>query len=647
VCGIGGIINLENININLVEGAETIGKTLRHRGPDDEGFLFFNSTETVCAYSEDTQKQAIANKFNFSATKHVSQTEQNFTGVFVHRRLAIIDVNESGHQPMCSPDGKVWITYNGEIYNYIELRTELEKLGYTFRTQSDTEVLLNAYLHWGKECLSKLNGMFAFALWDSAKKKIFCARDRSGVKPFYYYFKNGLFCFASELKALRKLSFVETSLNERALHHYLLHDALEYEPEGFLKNIFELFPSHFLELDLEKKEIQIKKYYEIDTENHFQPFDEKEFIACENETGELITGAIVKRLRSDVPVGCCLSGGIDSSIISGVMSKHNKNFNAFTAVFPGESIDESAYAKEVAEFTHANWHTVNPNENELLVDFENLVYALDIPIWSTSTYAQFRVMQLAKQNNCKVVLDGQGGDELFAGYPHYYTTYINELLRNKQFKLAASEIKSFGNNFWFSFTKENAKRKLHYNSNKKYLNAAFVKAHTAPDYLQDSFGSLNEHLQYDFFGGRLKTYLRCEDRCSMWHSVESRTPFADDTNLLEKAFKIPAGYKIKNGTSKYILRESMKNYLPNSVYARKDKMGFVTPHNKWLPTLLQNYPELAQNSLLQGIMNKSFFTRINHLSAKTDHLQIGGTKKEENLAFKTLVFTLWAKKYGF
>ncbi len=647
MCGIGGIINLENKNINLIEGAEIIGKTLRHRGPDDEGFLFFTNLKTVCAYSEDTQKQAVSTKFNFSATKHISQIGQNFTGVFVHRRLAIIDVNESGHQPMCTVNGNVWITYNGEIYNYIELRAELEKLGYTFRTQSDTEVLLNAYLHWGNECLSKLNGMFAFALWDSEKKKIFCARDRSGVKPFYYYFKNGIFCFASELKALRKLPFVETSLNERALHHYLLHDALEYEPEGFLKNVFELFPSHFLELDLEHKEIQVKKYFEIASENHFKPFDEKEFVACENETKALVTDAIVKRLRSDVPVGCCLSGGIDSSIISGVMSEHNKNFNAFTAVFPCESIDESAYAKEVAEFTHANWHTVNPNENDLLTDFENLIYALDIPIWSTSTYAQFRVMQLAKQNNCKVVLDGQGGDELFAGYPHYYTTYINELLRNKQFKLAASEIKSFGNNFWLSYTKENTKRKLHYNSNKKYLNADFVKAHNAPNYLQDSFGSLNEHLQYDFFGGRLKTYLRCEDRCSMWHSVESRTPFADDTTLIEKSFKISAAYKIKNGTSKYILRESMKNYLPNSVYTRKDKMGFVTPHNKWLHTLLQNYPETVQNSLLKDFMSKQFFTRINQLSAKTDHLQISSVKKEENLAFKALVFTVWANKYGF
>jgi asparagine synthase (glutamine-hydrolysing) len=418
MCGIGGIANLENSGINLIAGAKIIGETLRHRGPDDEGFLFFNNNKTLCAYSEETQKQSISNAFNFLAVKHINEAENDFNCVFVHRRLAIIDVNESGHQPMCNPDATVWITYNGEVYNYIELRTELEKLGYKFRTQSDTEVLLNAYLHWGTDCLQKLNGMFAFALWDSGKKKIFCARDRSGVKPFYYYFKNGIFCFASELKSLRNLPFIETSLNERAVHHFLLHDAIEYEPEGFLKNVFELFPSHFLELDLPRKEIHLKKYFEIDIENKISAFKEEEFTVCENETRELVIDAITKRLRSDVPVGCCLSGGIDSSIISGVMGKNTKSFNAFTAVFPGESIDESVFAKEAAEFSHANWYTVNPNENDLLSDFENLVYALDIPIWSTSTYAQFRVMQLAKQNNCKVVLDGQGGDELFAGYPH-------------------------------------------------------------------------------------------------------------------------------------------------------------------------------------------------------------------------------------
>ena len=646
MCGIGGIINLENKNIDLVVSAKTIGKTLQHRGPDDEGFLFFNDKETQCAYSEATQKQSISNTFNFSATTAIGEVPQGFKGVFVHRRLAIIDINESGHQPMCTKDAKVWITYNGEIYNYIELRKELESLGHKFRTGSDTEVLLNAYLHWVNECLIKLNGMFAFAILDSEKNKIFCARDRSGVKPFYYYFKDGIFCFASELKALRNLPFVETSLNERALHHYLLHDVIEYEAEGFLKNIFELFPSHFLQLDLSNKEVVLKKYFEINTKTDFKVFSENEFEIQKEQTKELITDAILKRLRSDVQVGSCLSGGIDSSIISGVMGSNTKNFNAFTAVFPNESIDESGFAKEVAEKTHAKWHTVNPGVNELIADFESLVYALDIPIWSTSTYAQFRVMQLAKQNNCKVVLDGQGGDELFAGYSHYFTTYVNELLRNKQFKLAASEIKGFGNNFWLSYTKENAKRKLQYNSNKKYLRPEFAKEFSAPKSLQYNFKSLNEHLEYDFFGGRLKTYLRCEDRCSMWHSVESRTPFADDTNLIENSFEIPATYKIKNGTSKYILRESMKTYLPDLIYNRKDKMGFVTPHNKWLPALLQYYREMPQSKQLQGVLSDVFDAKNNQLLGKNNHLQNGENLKEESFAFKILTFTVWAKAFN-
>ncbi|HXB41567.1 MAG TPA: asparagine synthase (glutamine-hydrolyzing) [Bacteroidia bacterium] len=645
MCGIGGIINLENKNINLGDGAHILSKKLRHRGPDDEGFLFFSNEKTACAFGDDTQKESIGNTFNFSGKIPLTDAGQEFTGVFMHRRLAIIDTGASGHQPMCSADEKLWVTYNGEIYNYIELRSELEKSGYKFRTHSDTEVLLNAYQHWGIDCLQKLNGMFAFALWDKENKKLFCARDRSGVKPFYYYFKNGLFCFASELKALKALPFVETGLNERAVNHYLLHDALEYEPEGFLKNVFELFPSHYLQFDLQNPEIKQVKYFEIICNKGFVPFNENSFAESCAQTKQLINNAIIKRLRSDVAVGCCLSGGIDSSVISGVIAGHNKNFNAFTATFPGEEIDESKYAREVAEFTKATWHTVTPGENELLDDYEKMVYALDIPIWSTSTYAQFRVMQLAKEKNIKVVLDGQGGDELFAGYPHYYTTFINELLGKKQFKRAASEIKSFGNNFWLLYTKENAKRKLHYNANKKYLNKEFVSAHDAPAEMSTKFNSLNEHLQYDFFGGRLKTYLRCEDRCSMHHSVESRTPFADDTLLIENAFKTSSSFKIKNGNTKFILRESMKEFLPDAIYNRNDKMGFVTPHNKWLGILLGKYPEINNEGLLKNYFTNQFLERLNHLPNKTNHLPKGVYGKEENLSFKALTLSVWYKSF--
>jgi len=647
MCGIGGILNLENKSLDLVRGAAILSEKLRHRGPDDEGFLFFDKETILCAYGNDTQKESTNNSFAFSGKKHVNQVEQNYAGAFMHRRLAIIDVGASGHQPMCSTDEKVWVTYNGEIYNYVELRTELENLGHTFRTQSDTEVLLNAYLQWGEACLQKFNGMFAFALLDKINKKLFCARDRGGVKPFYYYLKNGVFCFASELKAIKSLPFVETSLNEKAVHHYLLHDALEYETEGFLKNVFELFPAHYLALDLQTRQLRITKYFEVKPNTGFTSFNETAFKEKCAETKHLVSDAILKRLRSDVPVGCCLSGGIDSSVISGVIAGHSKNFNAFTATFPNEQIDEGKYAKEVAGFTKARWHTVTPTENELLEDFEKMIYALDVPIWSTSTYAQYRVMQLAREQNIKVVLDGQGGDELFAGYSHYYTTFVNELLRNKQLKRAAGEIKSMGNKFWLRYTKENAKRKLHYNANKKYLNPDFVAAHKGPGENPSNFPTLNEHLHFDFFGGRLKTYLRCEDRCSMHFSVESRTPFSDDTKLIESAFGLPSVFKIKNGISKYILRESMKEFLPNNIYGRKDKMGFVTPHNKWMGALLAKYPRLADEPALKPYFDSRFWKKLDHLSKKTYHLPNSVGAKEENLSFKALTFSIWYKSFGF
>lgn len=645
MCGIGGIINLENKEIDLREGARTISHTLRHRGPDDEGYLFFNPTGFTKAYDKDTPANCRGDLFPFLPDKPLAQSADGQKAVFVHRRLAIIDTGAGGHQPMCSHDEKLWVTYNGEIYNYIELRKELEASGFIFRTQSDTEVLLNAYKKWGKDCLKRLNGMFAFALWDQELDQIFCGRDRSGVKPFYYYFREGIFCFASELKALKALPFTQTSLNERAVQHYLLYDALEYEEEGLLKNIYELFPGHFITLNISERKFRIDRYYKAEINASFRSFDEKEFEVKREETQALVKDAILKRLRSDVPVGCCLSGGLDSSVIAGVIAGQQQDLHAFTASFPGTTIDESNYAKEVAEFTNSKWHTVTPSADELARDFNSMIYALDIPIWSTSTYAQYRVMQLARQNNIKVVLDGQGGDELFAGYPHYYITFVNELLRNKKFGDARRAANGFGKDFFIRFGKERIKQRFRYNKNENYLNQEFVDAFDAPKGYSSSFKTLNEHLHYDFFTGRLKTYLRCEDRCGMHHSVESRTPFADDNTLLTTLSSYPSVYKLHNGVSKYLLRESMKAFLPDSVYKRRDKMGFLTPHNRWLNTLLKDKRQITEHPAVKPYFSKRFRAYFNQLCAKNNQLSNDKSQKEETLAFKALAFSTWYDFY--
>lgn len=643
MCGIAGIVDLENRGIDLVSGARMLSKKLRHRGPDDEGFLFFDHDSQIAAHDGDTQPQSVGGPFNFSPGKSMQEAGASCMGVLVHRRLAIIDTGAGGHQPMCDAAANLWVTYNGELYNYIELRKELEQCGHHFRTQSDTEVLINAYLQWGAGCVQRFNGMFAFALWDKKKKTLFCARDRSGVKPFYYYFKRGVFCFASELKAIRAMPFAETTINERAVHHYLAYDALEYEPEGFLKHVFELPQSHYLLLDLRGEGLSVHAYYRLRLHKTSEVQHEAEFTKALRVTKDLITDAIVKRLRSDVPVGCCLSGGIDSSVISGVVAKHNKHFNAFTASFPGEAIDESDFAREVAGYNNAIWHTVTPTQEELVRDYESLVYALDIPIWSTSTYAQYRVMQLAHEKNIKVVLDGQGGDELFAGYPHYYATYVNELFGAGRVRRGWQELRKLGAG---RYGREMLKRKLHYHSSHRFMNEEFLASHTPPAQMRSGFGELNEHLHYDFFGGRLKTYLRCEDRCSMHFSVESRTPFADDTALIEEAFSQPAAYKISGGVFKHILRESMKEFLPLRVYERKDKMGFVTPHNRWLRALLAAHPDFMKDALVDRYFNNKFRERVSQLSGNSGQLPSGMWRREENLIFKALTLSVWYKQFA-
>jgi asparagine synthase (glutamine-hydrolysing) len=658
MCGITGIVYHEP-STRIAKSLKLMNDAIAHRGPDDEGFAFFSDSEATTAGGKCTPENLWKSGIPYQPAEHIDNISRSFKTGLGHRRLSIIDLSETGHQPMCIENGNVWITYNGEIYNYIELREELKNLGHSFNTASDTEVILHAYLQWGKECVSRFNGMWAFVIYDKNKQLLFGSRDRLGVKPFYYYHDKEFFAFASEQKALLKLPSINTGINPAAVYDYFILDQIEYEEEGMFKNIIELLPSHCFIYNISGKSLSKWQYYQLPFNPRFEIYNEQTSENKAKELKEYLYNSISLRLRSDVPVGACLSGGLDSSTITGIMTEvlGNRKPDVFTASFHDKKIDESHWAETVAKHTGANWHQVFPESNELMADLEKLTYCQDIPIWSSSTYAQYRVMQLVKEKNIKVILDGQGGDELFAGYAPHQIAFWCELLKQGKFGLLAAELKNhsplpvsliyFLKQYlkWYGINRLNANNKskilFRFFAEFGYLNKDFTEQHKNRLENKDfpSKTTLNGRLHYEMSNRLLKSYLKCEDRCSMFHSVESRTPFADDHHLIEFSMNIPSVYKIRNGEQKHILRKAIKGILPETVIARKDKMGYLTPNNQWVNDIKPELKDLFNNPVLEDIMD------LKKINKDFDSLFNTTAKQENGKLFKFISFAMWAKVF--
>jgi asparagine synthase (glutamine-hydrolysing) len=526
-----------------------------------------------------------------------------------HRRLSILDTSPLGHQPMSNASGSIWITYNGEIYNYLELKAQLKRLGYAFRTRTDTEVLLAAYEEWGEECLRLLNGMWSFVIYDSRTNVLFGARDRFGVKPFYYYMNGETFVFASEIKAIVQAHTFRREVNAKAVFDYLVLGYQETEEEGFFKNILELSPSCAFRYDLTSGAIRKWQYYTLEYNGEWETCDERKLKDYVSRVRDQLWQAISLRLRSDVPIGSCLSGGMDSSAIvciinklleGGGISQIGERQKVFTAVYEHDKCDEGAWAAKVVEQSRTSWYRTYPKADELLGDLEDLVYTQDVPFYSTSVYAQFRVMRLVRESGIKVLLDGQGGDELLSGYPHYHTTFALEMLRHWDIAGFISEWKNIGNSpltmsqLAMRMLRTMGARVLPCGVRREVIKAMKNEhRYLVPEFWRSCSSRLNlieaklhtclnQSLQESMTRFDLKALLRYEDRNSMRYSVESRTPFADDRDLIEGTFSIPSAYKIHAGWSKYLLREAMKGIVPEVIRRRTDKVGFATPEKAWL-----------------------------------------------------------------
>jgi asparagine synthase (glutamine-hydrolysing) len=594
MCGITGISYHDALKDTF--DIQQMSDAISHRGPDGEGFIAVNSQSGII-----TELGGEKTPLTFPP---LAAFGANANIYLAHRRLSIIDLSKAGHQPMANKKKDIWITYNGEIYNYKSLRNEFSEVN--FISNTDTEVLLYAYERWGVDCLQRLNGMWAFVIYDVRKNLLFGARDRFGVKPLYYTQMADYFAFNSEIKGLLAKSKVSRKININASSAYLRTGRESFDGETFFDAISELQPAHYFIFDLEDKKLTIERYYELQFCDTWEQFNEK-------KAGEYIEGvknkiiqAVDLRLNADVTVGSCLSGGMDSSAIVCSINKlqKEKKYDSIgtkqgvvTACYNDSIIDESQWAKYVVDHVSTDWHRVFPKREELEKDLSDLIYTQDVPFGSTSIYAQYRVMKTAREAGITVMLDGQGGDELFTGYTPYYHTFYSEAKNNGDMGLLAMEQKYMMNT---PFGNINIEKMIQKNDVKaiarKYLPDSIVKwlrsiirqpeskylTMTEKSYKQYSYTTLNQMLYTLMAHTSLPQLLKYEDRNSMRFSIESRTPFADDIDLINYTFSIPGVYKIHNGWSKYLLRESMEGIVPGKIKQRTDKIGFATPEYEWL-----------------------------------------------------------------
>jgi|10_taG_2_1085330.scaffolds.fasta_scaffold03111_4 asparagine synthase (glutamine-hydrolysing) len=574
MCGIAGILNLSAEPIpRLSEQLHVCNSLQKHRGPDDDNIW-----------------------------KH-----KNESLGFGHTRLSIIDIS-NGSQPMCEPNGNC-IVFNGEIYNFLELKAEIGKR--VFKTQSDTETILKAYERWGYDCLDHFRGMFSFALWDEKEKTLFCARDFFGIKPFYYTVVDNKFYFASEIKAL--LPFVkdiETDLE--AFKEYLSFQFVLKEKTLF-KNIHQLLPGHFL--TIKDGDIRVKKYWEVYYNLDFE-HTEKYF---QNKLQGLLEDSLRLHTRSDVPIGGYLSGGLDSSIICSLASRaKDKDFMAFTGKFSeGEGYDESHYAKIVALQKQFELSVYDIKSEDFIENIRKVIYHLDYPTAGPGSFSQYMISKHASQYR-KVLLGGQGGDEIFGGYARYLIAYFEQCIKAAvdgtlksgnfivTYESIIPNLKSLKNykplleRFWSKGLFEEMDKRYFSLVDRTPLlsneiNWEALSEYSPYDTFKDIFYGKNVGKKSYFdlmthfdFKTLLPALLQVEDRVSMAHGIESRVPLLDRP-YVEFAATIPSNIKFKNGNMKNIFKKSIKKYVPREITNRKDKMGFPTPFSAWSKKELKEF----------------------------------------------------------
>jgi asparagine synthase (glutamine-hydrolysing) len=594
MCGIAGIVAMDGFDPQvLVEMTHLVS----YRGPNGFGFAFAEP-------GPDARVELIHNE------NRAPQLQLPAIGLG-NRRLAILDVSPSGSMPMEIENGAFSVTFNGEIYNYKEIRHELEGSGHRFQTGTDTEVILHAYREWGEECLQRFNGMWSFALWDRPRQRLFCARDRFGVKPFYYTVLGRRFFFGSEIKQIQLASSMPRRANAQTVFAFLEWGLMDHSSETFFEGVYQLPGGHSLTLNLaDSLSPVIRRYWELPLEPQIKLSPEE----ATEEFHHRFKDAVRIRLRSDVPVGVCLSGGLDSSAIL-CQAKEiapETQFQTFSACFEDRAIDEREYMLAAASAAGSVNHPTFPGGHEFWESVQSLIFHHDEPLGSASTFSQWSVMRSARQQGIPVILGGQGSDEALCGYQKYRYFYFWHLLRGRDPKLFREIVMWLRNGTTTHGGFSAATRYLPavlrrpFSPAERLGNAEFRRNINFTGTKLGAAGSIAERQKIDLMYSSIPPFLRHEDRNSMAHSVESRHPFLD-YRLVEFAVSCPPEFKLRDGWSKWLLRSAMQGILPEKVRLRKTKLGFDAPDAAWMRLGLQNgqrelwdCPKLRMERFLDG-----------------------------------------------
>jgi asparagine synthase (glutamine-hydrolysing) len=613
ICGINGF------TWNDPELIQKMNLALQHRGPDDQG-----------VYVDDVVSLG-------------------------HRRLAIIDLSDAGRQPKCNEDGSIWIVFNGEIYNYQEIRETLAARGHKFSSQTDTEVIVHAYEEWGTDCVERFNGMWSFAIYDKRTECIFFSRDRFGVKPLYFSKDDMGLIFSSEIKGILQHS-VKRAPYDKAVYDYLIHGFLDHLPQTFFQGIERLMPGHSMIYTLLDGRLERFRWYDLDKELE----EMVSRMATEDEAAEkireLFMDSVRYRLISDVPVGSCLSGGIDSSAIVYAMRdlKERAEIKTFSLIFPGKKIDESSFIEEVVADTKVESHSVSPDTEDLVRDLTDLILTQEEPFGSLSIYGQYMVMQLAHENKMKVLLDGQGSDEVFAGYLIYHKYYLFESLLHLRFGEARASAKRMGNPLQdlVLFPAMTVLSALGLSggwlgriwlSRMNHLKG-WEGMDLANPLIERGF-DLNRALASDLLRYSIPQLLRYEDKNSMRWSIESRVPFLD-FRLVELAASLPSSCKIRRGTTKYILRKALKGLVSERILGRKDKIGFAALDEDWL--MSQDFVQMAQEIFSSSRFEGRRYWKSQMVMQMLDeHTGAGGRKRKNHsiALWRIINAELWMRAF--